>query len=124
VRWAFTCWLLGTVWLSGCKDHAASPADIADEGWHAHELVIEAGEAAKTCPDAGLAMQRVYAAHRNAFVAAFELDQDKARLQAATDYLEAHQDRYADLETRMEALADRCASDPTVQAVFRQMETP
>jgi len=123
-----TCWLLGTVWvvpcLGACKDHASSPAEIADEGWHAHALVISAGEAAKSCAAAGPAMQAMFAAHRGAFIAAFQLDRDKARMQEATDFLEAHQDRYGDLETRMEALADRCAGDPTVQAAFRQMELP
>jgi hypothetical protein len=128
VRQIVTCWLLGTVWLSGCKDHAPSSAElagqIADRGWHAHELVVAAGEAAKSCADAGPAMQRVFIAHRQDFVDAIALDKDKDRLRAATDYMEAHQDRYADLETRMEALSERCAADPTVQAAFRQMESP
>ena len=128
MRRTVTCWLLGTVWLSGCKDHAPSTAEaaaqIADRGWHAHELVVAAGEAAKTCAEAGVAMQRVFVAHRQDFVDAIALDKDKDRLRAATDYLEAHQDRYADLETRMEALSDRCGSDTTVQAAFRQMESP
>ena len=123
-----TCWLLGSVWLSSCKDHAPSraerAAEIADRGWRAHELVIAAGEAARTCAEAGPAMQRVFAGHRQDFVDAIALDKDKDQLRAATDFLEAHQDRYADLETRMEALAERCAADPTVQAAFRQMESP
>jgi hypothetical protein len=124
VRWTVTCWLLGSVWLSGCKDHASSPAEIADRGWHAHDLVITAGESAKSCAEAAVAMQSVFAAHKAEFAEAFELDHDKARLQEATDFLEAHQDRYGDLETRMEALADRCANDTAVQAVFHQMATP
>jgi hypothetical protein len=124
VRWALTCWLLGSVWLSGCKDHASSPAEIADHGWHAHDLVITAGEAAKSCAEAAVAMQKVYTEHQADFAAAFELDRDKARLQEATDFLEAHQDRYGDLETRMEALSDRCANDAAVQAVFHQMAAP
>lgn len=124
MRWTVTCWLLGCVWLSSCKDHAPSPAEIADRGWHAHELVIAAGEAAKSCPDAATAMQKIFSEHREDFAAAFELDQDKARLQQATDFLEAHQDRYGDLETRMEALSDRCANDAAVQAVFHQMAAP
>ena len=125
MRWVVTCWLLGTVWLPGCKDHASSsPAEVADRGWRAHELVISAGEGAKTCADAGPAMQQVFAAHRQAFVDAIALDQDRERLRQATEYLEAHQDRYADLETRMEALSERCAADATVQAAFREMESP
>ena len=128
MRQIVTCWLLGTVWLSGCRDHAPSPAEIAaeiaDRGWRAHEIVVAAGERAASCSDAGLAMQRAVIEHRQAFVAAIALDHDREQLSAATDYLEAHQDRYANLETRMEALSDRCATDPTVQAAFRQMETP
>ena len=128
MRRIVTCWLLGTVWLSSCKDHAPSPAEIAagiaDRGWHAHEIVVAAGEKAATCPDAGLAMQRAFAEHRQAFVDAIALDKDRAQLEAATEYLAAHEDRYADLETRMEALSERCAADPTVQAAFRQMESP
>ena len=69
-------------------------------------------------------MQRVFVANRQAFVDAVALDNDKARLAEATAYLEAHDDRYADLETRMEALSERCADDATVQAAFRQMENP
>ncbi|HEY1551832.1 MAG TPA: hypothetical protein VGG28_28595 [Kofleriaceae bacterium] len=124
MRWTLTCWLLGSVWLSGCKDHAPSPAEIADQGWHAHDLVITAGEGAKSCADAAVVMQRVFSEHKAYFEAAFDLDRDKDRLQEATDFLEAHQDRYGDLETRMEALQDRCAGDTAVQAVFHQMATP
>ena len=110
--------------LVSCK-HAASPAaEIADRGWRAHEIVVAAGEAAQSCAEAGVAMQRAFALHRQEFVDAIELDRDKDRLRAATDYLEAHQDRYADLETRMEALSERCIADTTVQAAFRQMESP
>src|SRR4051812_21337168 len=118
-------WLLGMLWLSpGCKDHAPSPAEIADRGWAAHALVIAAGEHATTCAQAGVEMQRVFVANRGAFVDAAALDADRDRLAAATEYLEAHQDRYADLETRMEALSERCADDATVVAAFRQMESP
>ena len=124
MRWIVTCWLLGTIWLSACKDHAPSPAEIADRGWRAHEIVVTAGERAATCPAAGIAMQNAFAAHRQEFVDAFSLDKDPGKLQAATDWLAAHQDRYADLETRMEALSGRCAGDPTVQAAFHEMETP
>lgn len=124
MRWTLTCWLLGSVWLSSCKDHAPSPAEIADRGWHAHELVIAAGEAAKSCPEAAVAMQKVFDAHHDEFAAAFDLDQDKTQLQEATDFLEAHQARYGNLETRMEALSDRCANDTAVQAVFHRMATP
>lgn len=114
-----------TIWVApGCKDHVPSPAEVADDGWTAHELVIAAGERAPSCAQAGVAMQRVFAQHRQAFVEAIALDNDRARLAEATAYLEAHQQRYADLETRMEALSERCAEDPTVLAAFRQMETP
>lgn len=117
-------WLLGCVTLAGCKDRAPSPAEIADRGWRAHELVVTAGEHAATCAEAGAAMQRVFTTHRQAFVDAMALDRDRQRLTEATDYLEAHQDRYADLETRMVALSERCAGDPTVGAAFKVMESP
>jgi hypothetical protein len=111
--------------LAGCKaERPPSPADIADRGWHAHELVIAAGERARTCADAGSAMQKVFAENRPAFVDAIALDQDRERLRIATEWLEAHGQRYADLETRMEALSERCGDDAAVQAVFRQMEAP
>jgi len=107
-----------------CKDAPPSPGEIADRGWRAHELVVTAGERAATCAEAGAAMQRVFTRHRPDFVAAVALDRDRRRLAEATAYLEAHQDRYADLETRMTALSERCAADPTVQAAFDQMESP
>lgn len=116
--------LLGALGLAGCKDRAASPAEIADRGWRAHELAVTAGERAATCALAGAAMQGVVAAHRQDFVDAVALDRDKQKLVEATDYLEAHQDRYADLETRMTALSERCADDPAVQAAFTAMESP
>ena len=118
-----TWWLLGLVQLAACKGRAASPAEIADRGWRAHELVVTAGEHAATCAQAGAAMQRVFTEHRQDFVDAIALDRDKAKLAEATDYLEAHQDRYADLETRMTALSERCADDPAVQAAFMGMES-
>jgi hypothetical protein len=117
-------WLLAIIWMSpGCggKADAPSPAEITDRSWHAHELVIAAGEAAKTCTDAGPAMQRVFAQHRQAFADAMALDSDKQRLREATEYIEVHEARYKDLEDRMEALSNRCAHDPTVAAVFRQL---
>ena len=116
--------LLGAAGLAACKERAASPAEIADRGWGAHELVVAAGERAATCAEAGAAMQRVFAEHRQAFVDAIALDADRDRLIEATDYLEAHQDRYNDLETRMTALSERCADDPAVVAVFKAMESP
>jgi hypothetical protein len=116
--------LLGALGLAGCKDRAASPAEIADRGWLAHELVVSAGERAATCALAGAAMQPVLAVHRQDFALAVALDRDKQKLAEATDYLEAHQDRYADLETRMTALSERCADDPAVQAAFTAMESP
>jgi len=118
VRW------LVVVSLAACKASAPSAAEIADRGWQAHELVIAAGERAKTCAEAGAAMQRVFADHRQAFVDAIAIDQDRDRLAEATAYLEAHQDRYNDLEARMEALSDRCADDASVRAAFHQMESP
>jgi hypothetical protein len=121
---AVTVCLLATIGGTGCKDHAATPAEIADRGWRAHELVVAAGEQAKSSAEAGVAMQRVFAQHRQTFVDAVALDQDKDRLRAATEFLEAHEDRYGDLETRMEALSERCPADVTVQAAFRQMESP
>jgi hypothetical protein len=118
VRWIALCALLA------CKPGAPSPGEIADRGWRAHELVVAAGERAATCADAGPAMQQVIRDHRQDFVAAMALDHDRARLAAATAFLEAHQDRYADLETRMAGLADRCADDLGVQAAFAAMESP
>ena len=118
-------WLPLLVLLAACKQAATpTPAEIADRGWTAHELVVSAGEHEATCVGAGAAMQRAFAANRQAFVDAMALDRDKRALEAATEYLEAHADRYADLETRMEALSDRCATDPTVQAAFAQMSNP
>ena len=120
-------WLLAIIWVPpGCggKADAPSPAEIADRGWRAHELVISAGENAKDCAAAGPAMQRVFAEHRQAFVDAMALDSDKKRLAEATDFIEKHEERYRTIEARMDALADRCANDPTVTAVFAQMEAP
>jgi hypothetical protein len=108
----------------GCKDRPPSAAEIAERGWAAHAYVVTAGERAPTCTEAAAAMQRVLTLHRQDFVDAIALDRDRQQLAAATDYLEAHQDRYADLETRMAALSERCADDPGVQAVFAQMESP
>lgn len=101
-----------------------SPAEVADRGWHAHELVVAAGEQARTCAEAGPAMEKVFVEHRQAFLDALALDQDRDRLRIATDWLEAHAQRYADLEPRMDALAERCGSDAGVRGVFRQMESP
>lgn len=117
-------WSLAWIVLLGCKQGPPSPAEIADRGWAAHERVIAAGEAQPTCAGAGAAMQRLFVEDRQAFVDAIGLDRDKARLEEATSYLEAHADRYADLETRMEALSERCATEPTVQAAFAQMANP
>ena len=124
VRRIVTWSLLGALGLAGCKDRAASAAEVADRGWRAHELVVSAGERAATCALAGAAMQPVLAAHRQDFLDALALDRDKQQLAEATDYLEAHQDRYADLETRMTALSERCPDDPAVQAAFTAMESP
>ena len=108
---------------SAC-DRAASPEEVVDRGWAAHALVVAAGEHAATCAEAGAAMRVVFERHRGAFVAAFELERDKARLAAATAYLEAHATQYADLETRTEALSARCGDDRGVSAVFAELELP
>ncbi len=115
---------LGLAGASGCKRQPPSAAAIADRAWRAHELVVAAGEHEPTCAAAGAAMQRVFAAHRQAFVDGIELDRDRARLEEATDYIAEHERRYRDLETRMIALSERCADEPTVIAVFRTMESP
>jgi hypothetical protein len=106
-----------------CK-REPSAAEIAERGWTAHELVIDAGEEAKSCAEAGVAMQRAFNANRQAFVDAIALSADKDRLLEATTYLERNEQRYKTIEARMAALADRCSADPTVAAAFRQMESP
>jgi hypothetical protein len=112
----------------GCQKDATpsgpTAAEITDRSWQAHVLVITAGERAKTCAEAGAAMQQVFAAHRQAFVDAMALDRDKAKLAEAADFIEANEGRYADIDTRMAALSDRCADEPTVQAAFQQMSAP
>ncbi|MGE0867075.1 MAG: hypothetical protein AB7P03_00830 [Kofleriaceae bacterium] len=107
-----------------CTSCSPSPAEITDRAWRAHSLVVAAGERAATCADAGTAMQRTFDAHRQAFVDAIELEHDGRRMAEVAPYLEAHRQRYADLTTRMIALSDRCADEPTVVAAFRQMESP
>jgi hypothetical protein len=119
MRWILVVWL-----IAGCKQATSRAIEITDRSWRAHGLVIAAGEQARTCADAGPAMQRVLLEHRQAFVDALALDQDRDQLAAATAYIEAHEARYLDLETRMAALADRCADDPSVQAAFDQMSSP
>lgn len=118
-------WLLAIIWIGcGGTADAPSPAEITDRAWKAHELVIGAGENAKTCAEAGPAMQAVFARHRRAFVDAMALDKDKQRLAQALDFIEKNDERYRVIELRMEGLARRCADDPTVAAAFRQMEAP
>jgi hypothetical protein len=121
-------WLLAIIWMlsPGCggSADAPSPAEIAERAWHAHEVVISAGEEAADCAAAGAAMQRVFAAQRQAFVDAMTLDRDKQRLAAATEYLEKNEERYRTIEARMDALSDRCGHEPAVAAAFRQMEAP
>ena len=51
-------------------------------------------------------MEKVFVEHRQAFLDALALDQDRDRLRIATDWLEAHAQRYADLEPRMDALEE------------------
>ena len=121
VRPLVVLWVLA----AACRDTSGpTPEDIVDRGWRAHELVVRAGEREATCAAAGAAMQREFTANRQAFVDAMALDRDRARLAQATAYLEKHEQRYGDLETRMLGLSDRCADDPTVAAVFRWMESP
>lgn len=131
VRPLLTLWLLVVLGTSpACrKESASSPqpspvVEITDRSWSAHVLVVTAGERAKTCAEAGTAMQRVFSENRQAFVDAIALDRDKARLAEAADYIEANEGRYADIDTRMAALSDRCADEPTVQAAFHQMSAP
>jgi hypothetical protein len=112
------------VGATGCKDTGGSAADITQRAWDAHSAVIGAGEAARTCAEAGPAMQKEIAARRDLFVAAVALDNDRQKLAEATAWIEAHEDRYKDLETRMAALSDRCADDATVQAAFEAMSNP
>ena len=121
------CWLLAIIWsFPGCggKSNAPSPAEITDRAWRAPELVIAAGEDAKSCVEAGAAMQAAFAKNRQAFVDAMALDKDKQRLAEATEFIEKNDERYRTIELRMEALSDRCGDDPTVAAAFRQMEAP
>lgn len=117
--------VLLVLWVAGCRrDHEPTPAELADRSWRAHGAVVAAGEAAKTCAEAGVAMQREFTAHRQAFIDAMAIDKDKEKLAAATDFIEKNEARYNDLETRMQALSERCADDSTVQAVFAQMSDP
>ncbi|MDB4956663.1 MAG: hypothetical protein JWO36_4232 [Myxococcales bacterium] len=110
--------------LLGCKSHSSSAIEVTDRAWRAHEIVVGVGERAGSCADAGLAMERAFTEHREAFIEAIKLDSDPDRLAEATSYLETHQERYSDLEARMDALAERCSTDAKVQGVFRRMETP
>lgn len=121
VRW-FS--LVIVVFACHKEGSTSSAAAITDRSWQAHVLVITAGERAKTCAEAGAEMQRVFSANRQAFVDAMALDRDKAKLAEATAFIEANEGRYADIDSRMAALSDRCADEPTVQAAFQQMSAP
>ncbi len=110
--------------LTACSAHRDTPEDIAERGWDATELVVAAGEGAPTCSAAGVAMQRTFTDHRAAFVDAMELERDPDRLAAASEFIAANGQRYADLDLRMEALADRCSDDATVRAAFHLLESP
>lgn len=122
------CVLVLLVVLAACRKETTPPgpsaADITDRSWQAHVLVITAGERATTCAEAGAAMQQAITANRPAFVAAMALDRDKAKLAEATAFIEANEGRYGGIETRMAALSERCAEEPTVQAAFGQMSAP
>ena len=88
MRWISTGSLLAM--LACRKDSAPSgptAAEITDRSWQAHVLVVTAGERAKTCAEAGAAMQQAFAAHRQAFVDAMALDRDKAKLAEATEFI-------------------------------------
>ena len=125
MRGSASLWLLvaGLPGLAAaCAQPAPSPSEIVDRAWRAHELVVAAGERASSCAVAGAAMQTLYLAHRAELADAVALDRDRDRLAEATAYLEQHADRYADLDTRMAALADRCAGEPLVTAVFAAMD--
>jgi hypothetical protein len=125
VRFARWLYISGVMLVAtGCKDSGASAADITQRAWDAHAAVVGAGEAARTCAEAGAAMQKEIAARREVFVAAVALDKDREKLAEAAAWIEAHEDRYKDLETRMAALSDRCADDATVQAAFEAMSNP
>jgi hypothetical protein len=117
-------WLALVAFVIGCEQSPPNAAQIAERGWAAHEAVVGVGEAQSTCPAAGAAMQKAFVEHRQAFVDAMALDRDKARLEQATAYMEAHADRYGALEIRMQMLAERCPDDATVQAAFAQMANP
>lgn len=122
------CLVVLLVVLAACRKDSApagpSATEITDRSWQAHVLVVTAGERAKTCAEAGAAMQQVFDANRQAFVDAMALDRDRAKLAEATAFIEANEGRYADIDTRMAALSDRCAEEPTVQAAFQQMSAP
>ena len=119
-------WIPLVIAVLACQKERSlsSAAEITDRSWRAHVLVIAAGERTKTCAEAGVAMQQVFTSHRQAFVDAMTLDRDKAKLAEATAFIEANEDRYADIDSRMGALAERCTDDATVQAVFQQMSGP
>jgi len=67
-------------------------------------------------------MRAVFALTRDAFAEARLLEGDAGRFAEATSYLQQHAARYAALDTRMAALAERCGDHPAVMAVFRDME--
>jgi hypothetical protein len=120
-------WLLAILWVFlGCggQADAPSPTEITDRSWRAHEVVIAAGENAKTCAEAGAAMQAAFARHRQAFVDGLALDRDRERLRRASAYIEQQGERYHLIEVRMKLLSERCGADATVAAAFRQMEAP
>lgn len=121
--------LLALAILGACQTRKVSEPSseveaITDRAWRAHEQVVAAGERAPSCAEAGAAMQRTFVTLRQAFVDAMALDRDKAQLAAAAAYIEANEGRYADLETRMGALSERCADAPAVQAAFDQLTQP
>jgi hypothetical protein len=118
--------ILFPVCMAAACGQRATAEQLADRSWHAHSIVIAAGERADTCAAAGTAMQHAFAAHRQDFVDGITLDDDAARRAEATAFMSSdrNRQRYRDLETRMIALADRCADEPTVRAVFETMEQP
>jgi hypothetical protein len=116
--------VLAALLVAGCERGEPSAVEITRRAWRAHEIVVGAGERARTCAEAGAAMQRALADHRQAFVVALALDRDPDRLATAAAYIRQHERHYRDIETRMIALSDRCGDDPTVAAAFHQMGSP
>ncbi|HEY4240019.1 MAG TPA: hypothetical protein VGM88_09400 [Kofleriaceae bacterium] len=114
--------LLLLVFCSCSRDN--SPGAVAQRGWHAHDLVLRAGEAAPSCAAAGPAMQAVLVEQRQVLLDAVALEADKDRVSEAADYIAGHPDDFPDLDDRTEAFAQKCGADPGVAAALRRMANP